>query len=82
VLVQNGLKELQVMKVRKILLKRGVHGSRVATAFDLGANERWTQRQTVIGQFYQLDRLVVEGGTSVCTCIYQRLRRELELMAE
>ena len=34
-LVQNGLKELQVMK-----------------------------RQTVIGQFYQLDRLVVEGGIS------------------
>ena len=24
------------------------------------------QRQTVIGQFYQLDRLVVEGGLSVC----------------
>lgn len=23
------------------------------------------QRQTVIGQFYQLDRLVVEGGISV-----------------
>jgi hypothetical protein len=27
------------------------------------ANE--SQRQTVIGQFYQLDRLVVEGGISV-----------------
>lgn len=25
-----------------------------------------TQRQTVISQFYQLDRLVVEGGLSVC----------------
>lgn len=24
------------------------------------------QRQTVISQFYQLDRLVVEGGASVC----------------
>lgn len=24
------------------------------------------QRQTVISQFYQLDRLVVEGGLSVC----------------
>lgn len=24
------------------------------------------QRQTVISQFYQMDRLVVEGGISVC----------------
>lgn len=29
-----------------------------------------TQRQTVVGQFYQLDRLVVEGGISVCTHLY------------
>lgn len=25
-----------------------------------------SQRQTVVSQFFQLDRLVVEGGMSVC----------------
>ena len=28
------------------------------------------QRQTVIGQFYQLDRLVIEAGISVCDWAY------------
>ena len=35
------------------------------------------QRQTIIGQFYQLDKLIVEGGMQVCPIIYQ----DLHLMA-
>ncbi|KAJ8121857.1 hypothetical protein ONZ43_g1799 [Nemania bipapillata] len=44
-LIQKGLKDLEIMKVR--------------TAFLAGI-----ARQTVVSQFYQIDRLVVEGGMS------------------
>lgn len=53
-LVQHGLKELQGMKVR-------IHNLCRVQGWGLTAE----QRQTVISQFYQLDRLVVEGGISV-----------------
>ena len=53
-LVQHGLKELQGMKVR-------IHNLCQVEGWELTAE----QRQTVISQFYQLDRLVVEGGISV-----------------
>ncbi|KAL6363107.1 hypothetical protein LRP88_02511 [Fusarium phalaenopsidis] len=52
-LVQHGLKELQGMKVR-------IHNLCQVEGWELTAE----QRQTVISQFYQLDRLVVEGGIS------------------
>ncbi|RMZ71804.1 complex 1 [Pyrenophora seminiperda CCB06] len=45
-LMQKGLNELQMLKASKLF---GISWARV-----------W--RQTVISQFYQLDRLVVEGG--------------------
>jgi predicted flavoprotein YhiN len=53
-LVQHGLKELQGMKVR-------IHNQCQVEGWELTVE----QRQTVISQFYQLDRLVVEGGISV-----------------
>lgn len=53
-LVQHGIKELQSLKVRA--------GDLSPTC---GRNADSEQRQTVISQFYQLDRLVVEGGISV-----------------
>lgn len=52
-LVQNGLKELQVMKVRTGQNKSPRNYEQANT---------FPQRQTVVSQFYQLDRLVVEGG--------------------
>lgn len=55
-LVQKGLKELQMLKVRGV---SAVRGGRGCVADD------GMQRQTVISQFYQNDRLVVEGGLSV-----------------
>lgn len=57
-LVQKGLKELQMLKVGWVYPEGG--GGRGCVADDGGA-----QRQTVISQFYQNDRLVVEGGLSV-----------------
>ncbi len=64
-LVQKGLKELQMLKVRcPQPTGRGIQG------VGLWANTRLffptTQRQTVISQFYQMNKLVVEGGISVC----------------
>lgn len=56
-LIQKGLKELQSMKVC------GNADNYHATARRLLMFME--QRQTVISQFYQLDRLVVEGGSSV-----------------
>ena len=35
------------------------------------------QRQTVVSQFFQLDRLVVEGGKSVCSTVWGYLDTEL-----
>ncbi|KAF5023456.1 hypothetical protein F66182_4501 [Fusarium sp. NRRL 66182] len=52
-LVQHGIKELQSLKVR---------GGYMLSKWRRHANSE--QRQTVISQFYQLDRLVVEGGIS------------------
>lgn len=31
------------------------------------------KRQTVIGQFFQIDRLVVEGGLSVCAQYHESM---------
>ncbi|KAG8674301.1 hypothetical protein FPOAC1_000266 [Fusarium poae] len=53
-LVQHGIKELQSLKVRGGYMRASKQG-RIADI---------EQRQTVISQFYQLDRLVVEGGIS------------------
>jgi len=94
-LIQRGLKELQMMKVRLCCMRgafacvRGEVGGRVeelaaaggidgvllVEVFTAGsravfirdhANTYWDeQRQTVISQFYQLDRLVVEGQKTV-----------------
>ena len=42
--------------------------------------DKLQQRQTVIGQFYQLDRLVVEGGISVCDATNVEAKRSNRLM--
>jgi hypothetical protein len=55
--MQKGLKELQSMKVR-----RSADTGHAAQASLLTPSP---QRQTVVSQFFQLDRLVVEGGNSV-----------------
>lgn len=63
-LIQEGLKNLQVLKVGR--------GFRLLRRPDLRSfplTVAMMQRQTVISQFYELDRLVVEGGISVrCIC--------------
>lgn len=58
-LVQKGIKELQSLKVRSPWL-RACFGQVVVTSCVELADQ--DQRQTVISQFYQIDRLVVEGG--------------------
>lgn len=73
-LIQKGLKELQMMKVRDRAFseKRDyvrpwhIYPTRHAVAaleneVKVGANPQLLQRQTVVSQFFQLDRLVVEG---------------------
>jgi hypothetical protein len=67
--VQKGLKELQVLKVGSACK---VADARLPPEEDLlltisriMADAFLEQRQTVVSQFYQLDRLVVEGGKSV-----------------
>jgi hypothetical protein len=83
-LMQKGLKELQVMKVRENLRHcrwvcsceiAGIMppGDTVFAVFGHLLGRKITehllttseQRQTVVSQFFQLDRLVVEGGKSV-----------------
>lgn len=58
---------------RATSIKGVFFGRSVGTLARFGA-DRWMQRQTVIGQFYQLDRLVVEAGLSVCflLCAHSR----------
>ncbi|KAI0008654.1 hypothetical protein F4779DRAFT_618420 [Xylariaceae sp. FL0662B] len=56
-LLQKGLKELQVMKVRFPIPPSAMLRDSIVDGFFL-------QRQTVIGKFYELDRLVVEGNMS------------------
>lgn len=56
-LMQKGLKELQSMKVRRSADTGQAAQIRLLTPL--------LQRQTVVSQFFQLDRLVVEGGNSV-----------------
>lgn len=58
-LMQTGLKELQMLKVwpENVLNSDNTDGY---------------QRQTTISQFFQLDRLVVEGGKSVCLSAMSR----------
>ncbi|GKT42597.1 LYR motif-containing protein 4B [Colletotrichum spaethianum] len=80
-LIQKGLNELQMLKVGTFLTlasllgleppttsRRGwrtKHGWRLNFAREArGANIR-AQRQTVVSQFFQFDRLVVEGGAAV-----------------
>ena len=43
--------------------------SRVPQISELEADFESSQRQTVVSQFYQLDRLVVEGGKTVCSLL-------------
>lgn len=76
-LMQKGLKELQSMKVGRSVsqhvvglevsmcadLRFGQFG--VLVGHDLRTITDFTQRQTLVSQFYQLDRLVVEGGKTV-----------------
>lgn len=49
------------------LLKRG------GPISDCTPADLFAQRQTVVSQFFQLDRLVVEGGKSVCIPLEQPL---------
>lgn len=78
-LVQRGLKELQVMKVSwhthgvpdqagQLPTSRRIQPLLACSAMVAdGVDQRHTnvsQRQTIVSQFYQLDRLVVEGGKS------------------
>jgi hypothetical protein len=84
-LVKKGVEDLQVLKVRvaatlRVLGMRGGGGcggggwlvGRCAGMDDhmlTGGFFAWVQRQTVISQFYQSNRLVVEGGISVCGAV-------------
>ena len=52
--MQKGLKELQVMKVRCLC-------PQFENAILSQSETDFLQRQTVVSQFFQLDRLVVEG---------------------
>lgn len=63
-LIQQGLKDLQMMKACFRIQWEGVDYLLTVVFF---------QRQTVVSQFYQLDRLVVEGGISVCVLPRQAL---------
>jgi LYR motif-containing protein 4 len=67
-LIQHGLKELQMMKVRAYApsATRRSRSRGSPTYLDLDVNYS-SQRQTVVSQFFQLDRLVVEGGKRVST---------------
>ncbi|KAI0204208.1 hypothetical protein F4808DRAFT_457309 [Astrocystis sublimbata] len=65
-LIQKGLKELQIMKVRRItsrtlalLLSPSGFGLVPGQSFLLDLEDG---RQTIVSQFYQIDKLVVEGG--------------------
>jgi len=87
-LIQKGLKELQMMKVR--IKERAIETRRIRLLFLFDKNDNdhgishylanhclskqqliysSIQRQTVVSQFYQLDRLVVEGGKTVCNAL-------------
>lgn len=70
-LMQKGLKELQMLKVREGYRRRVASHCRIARDNGADPGTIWQQsraladpkqRQTVISQFYQIDRLVVEGG--------------------
>lgn len=56
--MQKGLQDLQALKVRCSTLRREIWDGRLTGGLSI-------QRQTVISQFYQSNRLVVEGGISV-----------------
>ncbi|RYC55278.1 hypothetical protein CHU98_g10929 [Xylaria longipes] len=63
-LIQKGLKDLQIMKVRTDSL-----GPAFAAGFPyrqegLALLTGSLQRQTIVSRFYEIDRLVVEGGMS------------------
>lgn len=63
-LIQEGLRNLQVLKVGYRPLSTTLAFPSLALPENF-ANGGDIQRQTVISQFYELDRLVVEGGISV-----------------
>lgn len=77
-LIQKGQKELQVLKVwispevGMWMEETHVHRWRVVADGIL-------QRQTVVSQFFQMDRLVVEGGKTVRTRPYSRAVDDLEM---
>lgn len=66
-LLQKGLKELQMLKVRSYTMADKTGGTAYSRRDFFQVANLWVslQRQTVISQFYQHDRLVVEGGLSV-----------------
>lgn len=83
-LIQKGLEELQIMKVRNSMTQcRDAEDTIYSTYARAGTSKGYDchmasltsrnsplifpliQRQTVISQFYKLDRLVVEGGKTV-----------------
>jgi hypothetical protein len=64
------------------VLERTGYSSRAGSRTNIQSSAMWsiiasnmqlicssTQRQTVVSQFYQLDRLVVEGGKTVCEAL-------------
>jgi hypothetical protein len=63
--MQKGTRDLQMLKVRDICRDAcsdlSTPTSCCVRLTDCGLTI-WLQRQTIISQFYQLDRLVVEGG--------------------
>ena len=65
-LVQKGLKELQVLKVCPGTVSESYSCDHLPLNIrHSSADSPILQRQTVVSQFYQLDRLVVEAGISV-----------------
>lgn len=83
-LVQKGLKELQVMKVGRYSLQTPCLADVVSTSSVVARvaplcggvlqmhalTNLCFQRQTVVSQFFQLDRLVVEGQKTVSSALH------------
>lgn len=60
--MQHGLKELQMLKVRDMCCLGVLGASQWMPAYHCAQRTDIEQRQTVVSQFFQLDKLVVEGG--------------------
>lgn len=94
-LVQKGLRELSILKVRArndadvAALLRHPHVPTSLCLLDGHEVNNLLQRQTIISQFFQLDRLVVEGGKTVSfltrfpsTRVANEIYRVRKVMAE